>query len=245
MRDLTGDSGIFIRSMASRGTLGGLSRKTSAVVQVLDAAGYGLILIETVGAGQSEVDIARLAHTTIVVEAPGMGDDIQAIKAGILEIADILVVNKADHPMADLTYQALRANLDLAHPHQFSVADRLHHRSLAFDPVDVPTSQLQSDTQKFWEPPIYKTVSTKGEGIDPLVKAIRDHEIYLKENGQWQQREAARLQEELNDLLFSEFASRWRETVDKKIINQVVSDLMSRKISPNQALRKLLIENNR
>src|SRR5665648_558109 len=103
MRDLAGDSGVFIRSMASRGTLGGLAHATAAMTQVFDAAGFDLVLIETVGAGQAEVDIARLAHTTLVVEAPGMGDDIQAIKAGILEIADILVVNKSDHPMADMT----------------------------------------------------------------------------------------------------------------------------------------------
>ncbi|NIR95546.1 MAG: methylmalonyl Co-A mutase-associated GTPase MeaB, partial [Gammaproteobacteria bacterium] len=95
MNALTGDKDVFIRSMASRGSLGGLARTTAGVVQAFDAAGYQIILIETVGAGQAEVDIARLAHTTIVVEAPGLGDDIQAIKAGILEIADILVVNKA------------------------------------------------------------------------------------------------------------------------------------------------------
>ena len=98
MRDLAGDPGVFIRSMATRGSLGGLARTTAGMVQVFDAAGFELILIETVGAGQSEVDIARLAHTTLVVEAPGLGDDIQAIKAGILEIADILVINKADRP---------------------------------------------------------------------------------------------------------------------------------------------------
>ena len=103
MRDLAGDPGVFIRSMAARGSLGGLAQATAAVVQVFDAAGFDLILIETVGAGQSEVDIARLAHTTLVVEAPGLGDDIQAIKAGILEIADILVVNKADRPGAEKT----------------------------------------------------------------------------------------------------------------------------------------------
>ena len=95
MRDLSGDPGVFIRSMASRGALGGLAQRTAAVVQVLDAGGFDVIFIETVGAGQSEVDIARLALTTLVVEAPGTGDDIQASKAGILEIADILVVNKA------------------------------------------------------------------------------------------------------------------------------------------------------
>ncbi len=116
MGDLFGDSGVFIRSMASRGSLGGLAQAAAAAVQVFDAAGFDLILIETVGAGQSEVEIVRLAHTTLVVEAPGLGDDIQAIKAGILEIADILVVNKADLPGAEKTEKALRNMLGLAHP---------------------------------------------------------------------------------------------------------------------------------
>jgi LAO/AO transport system kinase len=116
MRDLAGDPGVFIRSMASRGALGGLAHTTAAVVQVLDAAGFEVILIETVGAGQDEVDIARLAHTTLVIEAPGGGDDIQSIKAGILEIADILVVNKADHPGAENTLRILRSMLEMS-PH--------------------------------------------------------------------------------------------------------------------------------
>src|SRR5574340_933190 len=118
MKDLSADPDVFIRSMASRGALGGLARATSGLVQIFDAAGYDLIIVETVGAGQSEVDVARLAHTTVVVEAPGLGDDIQAIKAGILEIADILVVNKADRPGAENTVKALRSTLELAHPLQ-------------------------------------------------------------------------------------------------------------------------------
>ncbi len=116
MRDLAGDPGVFIRSMAARGSLGGLAHATASLVQVFDAAGFEVILIETVGAGQAEVDIARLAHTTLVVEAPGLGDDIQAIKAGILEIADVLVVNKADRPGVENTERALRGMLQLAHP---------------------------------------------------------------------------------------------------------------------------------
>ena len=116
MRDLSGDTGVFIRSMASRGSLGGLAQSTAAMSQVFDAAGYEIVMIETVGAGQSEVDIARLAHTTVVVEAPGMGDDIQAIKAGILEIADVLAVNKADRPGVENTIRALKSMLELAHP---------------------------------------------------------------------------------------------------------------------------------
>ena len=115
MRDLSGDDGVFIRSMATRGSLGGLARATDEVVAVVDAAAFDVIMIETVGAGQSEVDIARLAHTTLVVEAPGLGDDVQAIKAGILEIADVLVLNKADLPGAEAATRALRGMLMLAH----------------------------------------------------------------------------------------------------------------------------------
>ena len=111
MRDLAGDPGVFIRSMASRGSLGGLAAATAVAVDVMDAAGFEIILIETVGAGQGEVDVASLAHTTLVVEAPGLGDDIQAIKAGILEIADILVINKADMPGVENTERALRGLL--------------------------------------------------------------------------------------------------------------------------------------
>jgi len=115
MRDLATDPGVFVRSMAARGALGGLAHTTAAVVQLMDAAGYEVILIETVGAGQSEVDIVRLAHTTLVIEAPGLGDDIQAIKAGILEIADILVVNKADQPGVENTERALMSMLEMEH----------------------------------------------------------------------------------------------------------------------------------
>jgi len=111
MRDLAGDKGVFIRSMASRGSLGGLSAGVTAVLTILDAAQFDIILLETVGAGQAEVDIAAAAQTTLVIEAPGMGDDIQSIKAGILEIADILVVNKADRPGAARTTEQLRAML--------------------------------------------------------------------------------------------------------------------------------------
>src|SRR5512136_939802 len=101
MRDLSGDPGVFIRSMATRGSLGGLARATASAIKVLDAAGFDLIMVETVGAGQSEVEIAQTAHTVVVVEATGMGDDVQAIKAGLLEIADVFAVNKADRPGAD------------------------------------------------------------------------------------------------------------------------------------------------
>ncbi len=115
MRDLSGDPGVFIRSMATRGSLGGLARATASAIKVLDAAGFDVVMVETVGAGQSEVEIAQTAHTVVVVEAAGMGDDVQAIKAGLLEIADVFAVNKADHPGADHTIAALEMLLDLSH----------------------------------------------------------------------------------------------------------------------------------
>src|SRR4026208_2518424 len=155
MRDLSGDEGVFIRSMASRGSLGGIAQKTASVVQVFDAAGYEIIIIETVGAGQSEVDIARLAHTTVVVEAPGLGDDIQAIKAGILEIADVLVINKSDRPGVENTERALRTALGLAHPTKRVY--RHHGQTMS---IDAPETD-----SKIWIPPINKTIATDGTGI--------------------------------------------------------------------------------
>jgi LAO/AO transport system kinase len=138
MRDLSGDSGVFIRSMATRGSLGGLARATASAIKVLDAAGFDLVMVETVGAGQSEVEIAQTAHTVVVVEAAGMGDDVQAIKAGLLEIADVFAVNKADRPGADHTIAALEMLLDLSHavpswaeerPSRLLEIIRGHHKS--------------------------------------------------------------------------------------------------------------------
>lgn len=239
MRDIADDPGVFIRSMASRGHLGGIARTTSALVRVLDAAGFDLILIETVGAGQSEVDIARLAHTTIVVEAPGMGDDIQAIKAGILEIADVLVVNKADHPLADNTLRALSASLEFSRPGQMSAIDRFHHKELAFEPVWLDQIDNESGNEH-WIPPVLKTVSTEGVGIEKVVEAIEKHAAFLQNHNQWHLRDAARLQEELNELLMAAFAAEWRKQVDQSRIEAVLGEMLERKLSPQNAALKLL-----
>src|SRR6266508_3386851 len=188
MRDLAGDSGVFIRSMASRGSLGGLAQTTASVVQVFDAAGYDIVIIETVGAGQGEVDIARLAHTTIVVEAPGLGDDIQAIKAGILEVADILVVNKADRPGVENTERALRSTLELAHPTKRVF--RHHGKAMSAGTSNNADSSM-------WIPPINKTVSTEGKGIAELAESIARHAAHLRQSGDWSVRDRARLGSEM------------------------------------------------
>ena len=219
MRDLSGDPGIFIRSMASRGALGGLARSTAGIVQALDAAGFDIVLVETVGAGQSEVDIARLAHTTLVIEAPGMGDDIQAIKAGILEIADILVINKADHPGVDSTVRALRAMLELGHPtHQV--------------PAGSPTP--------LWIPPVLQTIATKAEGIRAVVEAIDAHARHLRETGAWQLRERSRLLAELEVLVQAELTAHWREALPPEALAAALVELETRRISPYQAAKHLV-----
>jgi len=232
MRDLAGDPGVFIRSMASRGALGGLARTTAAVVQVLDAAGFDIILIETVGAGQSEVDIARLAHTTIVVEAPGLGDDIQAIKAGILEIADILVINKGDRVGVENTERALRSMLELAHP------ERARCENCGDD--DTPLPDGQNGEPELWIPPILRTIAPQTQGIAEVVQAIYDHGAYLKRTGLWRQRERERLQTEMNLLLRDTLMTRWRESVSEGEIRETLAALSSRRISPQQAVERLL-----
>ncbi len=230
MRDLSGDDGVFIRSMSSRGSVGGLAQKTAAFVQVFDAAGYEIIIIETVGAGQSEVDIARLAHTTIVVEAPGMGDEIQAIKAGILEIADVLVVNKADRPGVENTERALRSTLELAHP-----TKRVIHHHGKMMTLDTP----EADTA-IWLPPIHKTISTEGIGIPELADSIAKHAAHLHQSGDWSARDRARLRSELDAVLQDELMSRYLNGDHREAYEEMLGKVIRRDISPYEAVHVLL-----
>ncbi len=234
MRDLAGDPGVFIRSMASRGSLGGLARTTSGVVQAFDAAGFEVILIETVGAGQAEVDIARLAHTTLVVEAPGLGDDIQAIKAGILEIADILVVNKADRAGVENTERALRNMLNLAHPIKRVYR---HHGTLETAPSHIAESPQD---ESVWIPLIQKTVAIDGTGIPELGQLIAQHKAHLEETGNWESKERTRLTAELDELLQASLVSRWRDALSTGKYQEVFERLVERSISPRQAVDQLL-----
>jgi LAO/AO transport system kinase len=223
MRDLAGDPGVFIRSMASRGALGGLARQTFGMVQVLDAAGFEVILVETVGAGQAEVDIARLAHTTVVIEAPGMGDEIQAIKAGILEIADILVINKADRPGVESTERSLREMLEMGYPPRH------------------PKKQFALEGQAAaWLPPVLKTIATAKTGVEDVVQAILAHRIYLEQTGEWQQRQLERLESEMEILVQVTLRERWRAALPDGVYDETLARLCERKISPYGALERLL-----
>jgi LAO/AO transport system kinase len=213
MRDLTGDPGVFIRSMASRGALGGLARATAAVVDALDAAGFGLIFIETVGAGQAEVDIASAAPTVIVLEAPGMGDGVTALKAGILEIGDILVVNKADLPGAESAANNLRAALDLG---------------------------AAVGRAAGWTPPVLSTVALDGQGVPELAQAIQRHRRYLQESGEGGRRERGRLRRELLQLLRQRLADRFLAAQPDGAFEAALDRTLQRQLTPAQAVEKLV-----
>lgn len=176
------DQGVFIRSLASRGQVGGLSRATGDVIALLDAGGKDLVLVETVGAGQTEIDVMRLAYTTVVILAPGLGDEIQAIKAGILEIGDLFVVNKVDLEGADRTVLQLEAMLDM-----------------------VPTGRA-------WKPPVLKTVAVTGEGLDTLIENLDSHREFMEKSGDKDRRRrryyAARIEEIIKDRVMAALAGQ-------------------------------------
>src|SRR6266851_1163430 len=181
------DEGVFIRSLATRGSLGGLSRSTGDCIRVMDAMGQDVVLVETVGVGQDEIDIAQMAHTTVVVLVPGMGDDIQAIKAGILEVADIFAVNKADLDGADRVVRELRSMLEVrraASGPAFQRSASSSHSLAGVRPEKVPDSQ--------WEPPILKLSAAKDEGVAKLLASIDSHRDFLDRSGGRKSRDRAR-----------------------------------------------------
>jgi len=211
MGEVSADPSVFIRSMATRGALGGLARGTLDAVDILDAAGYDLVVIETVGVGQDEVDVVRAAHTTVVVSAPGLGDDIQAIKAGLLEIADVHAVSKGDRPEADKTVSDLKSMLGLG----------------------LPAAGLRRSV------PVVKTCAPKEEGIAELLAAIDAHRQYLISSGEYEQRCQAirerRMLKAAEHVLHDEF-ERHREGRMAGLLAQ----LATARISPQAAARQLL-----
>jgi LAO/AO transport system kinase len=212
MQKLSTDEGIFIRSMASRGQLGGLARATGDAIKVLDAFGSDLVLVETVGAGQSEVEIARAAHTVIVVDAPGLGDDIQAIKAGLFEIADIFVINKADRDGADRSFLTLQMMLDLE----------------------------EDNTPGEWRPPLLKTIALQGEGSAVLADAVERHLAHLRDSGQLHVRNTRLAQEELRRILSQELLDRLLGRVSSAEWDSLTRGIAERTIDPYAAADRLL-----
>jgi LAO/AO transport system kinase len=210
MQDHFADPGIYIRSMATRGSLGGLARATADVTTVLDAAGRDLIMIETVGVGQDEIDIVRLADITVVILVPGMGDDVQTIKAGIMEIADIFVINKSDREGAERVEREIRAMQSLA---------------------------VRSDN---WTPPIVKTVASEGVGVKELATAIAQYEGYLKKENLLAQKTAHNWQERLIEMLRDAMLDRAREHMSNGRMSEYAAEIAEHRRDPYTLIEEIV-----
>ncbi|QRV16155.1 methylmalonyl Co-A mutase-associated GTPase MeaB [Haloterrigena salifodinae] len=202
MASTVGDMDVFVRSMSARGTLGGLSTATADAVKAMDAFGKDKIIIETVGAGQNEIDIVRTADTVAVLVPPGSGDEIQTLKAGILEIADVFVVNKADRDGADRTVQELRDMIQLDEGGGMAGGGGHHSQEVidAHDDWD-PEDDVDEADAETWTTPIVETVATRGEGVDDLLEAFADHRQYLVDSGEHAEQVRGRYAEEIRTLL--------------------------------------------
>jgi LAO/AO transport system kinase len=207
------DDEVYVRSMGTRGHLGGLARSTSDAVRAVDAFGKDIIIVETVGAGQSEVEIIEIAHTVIVTDVPGSGDDIQAIKAGIMEIADIFVVNKSDLPGADKKVSEIETMLDL------------------------------NQREREWSPPVILTNARSGEGIAELVNKIAEHNEFLKKSGLREKKDLKRSQEELEDLMKYKLTRKLLDRLrDEPEYAEAISRIAKRNADPYTIAEKLIAD---
>ena len=212
MNRFASDTQVFIRSMGSRGSLGGLAWATQDVVHILDAFGKDIIIVETVGAGQAEVDIIRLAETVVLLSVPGLGDDIQTIKAGVMEIGNIFVVNKADLDGADRRYTELQSALNL---------DR---------------------AEEGWQPPILQVISTTGEGVPELVEAIQNHHEHLTESGEIQENRFRRCCAQLETIVEHSFLRKlFVDPEERKLFLELVEEVNTRKTDPYTAAERLIL----
>jgi len=210
MQDITSDEGVFVRSMATRGTLGGLAKATADTVKILDAFGKDFILVETVGVGQDEVDIVKTADSTLLISVPGLGDEIQALKAGIMEIGDIFVVNKADREGADRLVTELSLMLDLS-------------------PARGP-----------WRPPIVKTIATLGEGVPELVEKILEHRKFLQEGEGLLKKRNERAREEILNLIEQEISKYIHKMLKYDLtFDEVIEQVVARKKDPYSYAQKV------
>lgn len=203
------DPGIYIRSMATRGSLGGLASTTADVMMVLDASGRDIVMIETVGVGQDEVDVVRVADITVVILVPGMGDDVQSIKAGIMEIADIFVINKSDHEGAERVEREIRALQ--------SLANRGDH----------------------WTPPVIKTVATAGRGIDELAGAVREYQDYMGRNGLLPRRRIRNWETRLLGMLRDRLMEAARSAVSDSDLSQLATEIADHKRDPYSVVEEI------
>ena len=215
MQDHATDDGVFIRSMASRGQLGGLSAAVPQALRILDAAGFDVILVETVGVGQAEVEIASLADSTMLILAPGMGDGIQAAKAGIIEVADVYVVNKADRDGADQVARDLKYMLSLGGRHSDSGA---------------------------WRPAIVKTIAAKSEGIDEVLAALAKHRSWMEEHGELERRRRSRAATEIEAIAVGEVRQRFAQVHGSAALDKAADRVVIGETDPFAAAEALVAE---
>lgn len=207
------DPGVFIRSMATRGSLGGLAKATSDAIKVLDAYGCDIIFVETVGVGQIEVDVVKTADTVVLVTVPGLGDDVQAIKAGLMEIADIFVINKADKEGADATYFELNMMLDL---------------------------EKERWEMRGWRPPIVESVATTMRGVRELWAAINEHMDFLKKSGEIRRKRTFRAEEEIKAIVSGRVARIISERLDEEEVSELIAKIVGREMDPYSAADLIL-----
>ena len=244
MNGLTLDEGVFIRSMGTRGSLGGLSHKTADAVKAMDAFGKDVIFVETVGVGQSEVDIVKAADTTMVVLIPGMGDDIQAIKAGILEIGDVFCVNKADHDGADKLVREINMMLDLddhgpvqQNSTQKALADQFHHMAVG------GSAAAGNAPLGYWRPPVDKVIANQNIGVKELIADIEKHFAYIQANGILAERRTKRTKDEMLDILSSNIGKYiTSKIVDNGRLDGYVEKIKARETDPYTVVGDIMQE---
>ena len=229
--------------MGTRGSLGGLSHKTADVVKAMDAFGKDIIIVETVGVGQSEVDIVKAADTTMVILIPGMGDDIQAIKAGILEIGDLFVINKSDLDGADKVVREINMMLDLdagsmriaKTATQKALEDQFHHLSVA--------PKAEEAAPGYWRPPVHKVVAMQNEGIEELVELVGKHRVFIEENGELTRRRTKRAKDEMLDILNARINYRIkRQIVENGRLDAYVESFRKHETDPYTVVGELMEE---
>jgi LAO/AO transport system kinase len=223
MESVALDPGVYIRSLATRGSLGGLSSATRAVADVLDAFGFDRILMETVGVGQSELDIARAADSSVVILVPESGDSIQTLKAGLMEIADLFVVNKADRPGADRVRNDIELMLGLRQG--VTMKDMPAHHGVdlreAMNPARVARQAAAAEQTDHWTPPVLRTVAAKGEGTAELLTALDRHFRYLEQSGELQRRRRQRLREQVIEITEHRLRRRlWSDAATRTFLDE-------------------------
>lgn len=223
------DPGVFIRSMATRGSLGGLATSTREVCDVLDAAGFDVILIETVGVGQSELDVAQMADSTVLVLVPESGDGIQTLKSGVMEIADVFVVNKADRPGAEKLQSEIEIMLGIRQGNAFRKMKAHHGASLKQVGAAVPEPAVSGA----WEPPVLLTTAANGEGISELVEALGRHYVAIDASGDLRMRRRGRLEQRTHDVIRRSVERWvWHETNAREQVADRLDDMLAGRVSP-------------